>query len=143
MKKPIASFLSCLGLLLVTACGGAGASAAGTYDLDPAPFRAMMEKQMQGAPADAIKKQLDTMMAGLKGSIELKADGTASMTIKMPPIVDESTTGTWKVEGDKITMVTKDKNGKEETKTAKFADGAITVEEDQGGQKMVMIFRRK
>ena len=57
--------------------------------------------------------------------------------------VDETATGTWKLDGTKLSVTTKGKDGKEETKVGDYADNAFTIEENQGGKKMKMVFRRK
>jgi hypothetical protein len=40
-------------------------------------------------------------------------------------------------------MTTKDKSGKEETKTADYANGSFSIEHEEGGQKMKMTFKKK
>ncbi len=140
MKKNLATFLSIISLSLVAACGG-GANAAGTYELDKASFK----EQMLGMMPEEAKKDMamvDKMMEGMSGSIELKADGTAAMAMKMPPFLDDKTDGTWKMDGDKVSITTK-KGDKDDTKTASLANGVITIEEEQGGKKMKMTFKKK
>ena len=142
MKKLIPSLLSLLTLSLVTACGGGASSAAGVYHLDTAPFRERMAAEMKGVPEAEVKKQLDAMVGNMSGSIDLKADGSASIKLHMM-MMNEEATGTWKLDGATLSITAKGKDGKEETKTAKFADGAITIEEQEGKEKMQMVFRRK
>lgn len=146
MKKAILA-LSLASFSLLAACGGA-AGAAGVYELDKAGFRAAMLANM---PAEAQKEpkameMVDGMVKDMHVSIELKTDNTASMHSKMTMMgqtQESNETGTWKLDGTKLTMVTKDKAGKEETKTADYANGSFTVEEEQNGQKMKMTFKRK
>lgn len=151
MKKTLATFLAALTLSLVSACGGgagAAASAAGVYTLDKAAFKQTMLASM---PEEAKKEKMamemvDKMADGMNVSIELKADGTATMSIKtemMGQKKDDTETGTWKLDGNKLTMTTKEKDGKEETKTADYANGSFTVEHEDGGQKMKMTFKKK
>jgi hypothetical protein len=144
MKKQLAAFLTAFGLSLVSACGNANASAAGTYELDKTDMKKTMMAMMPTPPAGTDTKEttalVDKMVADMKGTIELKADGTATMSVSMPPALNESTAATWKVDGNTITLTPK---GKDAPKTAKFANGTITVEQEQGGKKMSMVFRKK
>jgi hypothetical protein len=57
--------------------------------------------------------------------------------------VENSAAGTWKFEAGKLTIITKDENGKEGSKTADLVDGKFSMEMGQGGQKMKMNFVRK
>jgi hypothetical protein len=57
--------------------------------------------------------------------------------------MDESATGTWKLDGGKLTLQTKDKAGKEETKVADYANGSFTMTEDMQGKPMKMTFKKK
>lgn len=140
MKKSIASALALLSLSLFTACGGGSAAAVGVYHLDVDAMMASMGEQLKGAPAD----MLAGMKAKMSGTIELKADQTAAFTIDMgiPMAPKQSETGTWKLAGNVLSMTTK-KGDKDETKSAKLENGVITIEEEQGGKKMQMVFKRK
>lgn len=149
MKKTLASFLTALTLSFVAACGGdAAASAAGVYQIDKAAFK---ETMLAAMPAEAKKDKMamdmiEKMADSMNVSIELKADGTATMSMKMEMMgqkKDDTENGTWKLEGNKLSMTTKDKAGKEETKTAEYAHGAFSIEHDDGGQKMKMTFKKK
>jgi len=151
MKKTLASFLFALSTCLLAACGGggaaaAGAAAAGVYELDKAAFK---EAMLANMPEEAKKEKMatdmiDGMVAAMNMSIELKADGTAQMTNKgMPGKPDEVESGTWKLDGSKITFDTKDKDGKAESHTADYANGSITVEMAEGPQKMRLTFKKK
>lgn len=138
MKKTLAGFLPVLAFSFLAACGGGGAAhAVGTYALDVDALIASIP-EMKAAPAE--------MLAGMKkqmsGSIELKADMTAAFTFEMPMVPKQSETGTWKLEGTTLEMVTK-KGETNEKKTAKLENGTITIEEDNGGKKMTMVFKKK
>jgi hypothetical protein len=146
MKKPLAAFCSALALTLFSACGGS--SAAGVYEVDKAAFK---EAILSAMPAEQRKEkmaleQADAMVNGMSMSVDLKPDGSASSQMKMTMMgqtMEESATGTWKLDGTKLSMTMKDKSGPEETKTAEYSNGSFTVEDDQGGKKMKMVFRRK
>ena len=133
----LSSLLLVASLLFVPACGGA--SAAGTYELDKGEFKKMMASMMG---ADANQDAIDSMMGKMSGTLELKADATMSMTLTMPPAPTISTTGTWKLDGAAITLNAKT-NGKDDPKTGKYAAGVITLEDDMGGKKVAMVWRKK
>lgn len=141
-KTTIALFLSALTLPFLSGCGEAKASVAGKYQIDKQEMEKTMLAEM---PAEAkespeAKAALKPMIDGMVGTIELKADNTAMMTLKIPPMLDMSETGTWKLEGDKLTITGKDKDGKEQAKAATLKDGKITLSEDQGGKQIQMVF---
>lgn len=147
MKKALLAF-SLLSLSFVAACGGASSKASGVYELDKAAFRsAVMANQPADAPKDAKGlEMLDAMIKDMQVTFDLKADGTAAMNAKTTMFgktQEESTAGTWKLDGNKLTIQTKDKAGKEESKTVDYVEGSFTVEEEQGGQKVKMTFKKK
>jgi hypothetical protein len=142
MQRTLATIV--LLLLALSACGGGNSHAVGVYRLDGAAFADAM---MGGAGANQpeMKAIRDTMVKGIEGSIELKADGTATMRMKMSMMgADRSddSTGTWKLNGNAVSITAKEKDGKEETRTATLADGALTFEEERDGKKVKMIWRR-
>ena len=134
-------------LFLFTACtAGAANKVAGTYTLDTKAFLAAMPaaeqakaKEMGMDPA----KMLADLFEGM--SMELAADGTATRKMKNPQGKVEEEKGTWKLDGDKITLTTKDKDsGKDEVHTGKFHDGTITIDVTEPGIPVKqMVFRKK
>lgn len=144
MKKTLAALFTAF-TLSVAACGGS-ASAAGVYELDKAAFK---ESMLANMPPEAKKEKaamdmIDGMFANMNITIELKADGSATMTNKgMPGQKDDTETGTWKLEGSSLKMTTKGKDGKDETKTANYAAGSFSVEMEEEGKKMKMTFKKK
>lgn len=147
MKKLLAGSLSVVALLMAACSGG---SAAGTYELDKS---AMKDAILAAMPADAKANKetaamAESMAGNMHSTVELKAGGEATMNIKMElpggMKIDESAGGTWKLAGNKLTLTLKDnKGGKEESKTAEYANGSFTIEETEGPMKMKMTFRRK
>ncbi len=111
----------------------------------------MKEAMLAAMPADAkADKNAMAMMEGMANSmestIELKADGTATMRMKMEMMgekMDESTNGTWKLDGSKLSITAKGKDGKDDTHTVDYADGSFSLEETEGPMKMKMTYRRK
>jgi hypothetical protein len=143
MKKPLAIALAALALSLLTACGGASAAgAAGTYQLDKAALKQAALAEVPAAEKDSpAAKMMGEMFDKMDITLDLKADGSATMTSKGMG-ADSTETGTWKLEGDKLTM-TKKEGGKEESQTGTYANGTLTMEMAEDGQKMKMVFKRK
>lgn len=147
MKKALLAF-SLLSLSFVAACGGASSKVAGIYEIDKVSLRAAMLSNM---PAEAQKEpkaleMVDGMIKDMQVTFDLKTDGSAAMNAKTTMFgktQEESTAGTWKLDGNKLTIQTKDKAGKEESKTVDYVEGSFTVEEEQGGQKVKMTFKKK
>lgn len=145
MKNFAASALAALALTLLAACGGS--SPVGTYDVDKAAFKEVMLASM---PAEARSSkeamaEVDKIVDGMSTTIELAADGTAKMDMKMSVMgrpMDNSATGTWKLDGTKLTVAMKE-GSEVDTKIAEFDGKSFTIEDDAGGQKMKMIFRRR
>ena len=150
MKLSSLSVLAALSLSLLTSCGGAAgaAGAAGVYELDKTAFKDAMLANMP-AEAKANKEamgMIDGMVKSMSAVVELKADGSATFDMKMDMMgtaKEEKATGSWKLDGSNLTIVTKEKDGKEETKTAAYSNGSFSIEENEGGQKMKMTFKRK
>jgi hypothetical protein len=138
MKKTLAASLFALSLF--AACSGNAASTVpGTYELDKAKFK---EAAMAQVPAEqkndkAAMAMMDGMLNAMNMTVELKADGTMAATTP-----DGPETGTWKLDGDKITMTSK-KGGKDETITGTYANGTITATAEEGGQKMTLVLVKK
>lgn len=149
MKKTLVASLA-VTLFFVAGCGGASAgSAAGTYELDKA---AMKEAMLAAVPAEQKANKeamamIESMASSMEGTVELKADGTATMRMKMEMMgktMDDSETGTWKLDGNKLSITTKDKaSGKDETHTVDYANGSFAIEQAEGPTKMKLTFRRK
>jgi hypothetical protein len=141
MKKTLAASLFTLAMF--AACSGnAASSVPGTYHAD---VREMMNAMM---PVDAkadpeAAKKMDEAVKNSSITMELKADNTATMNAKMAGMGDHTETGTWKLDGTKLSITTKEKDGKEETKVADYSNGMFTVELDMGGKKVKMTFKKK
>lgn len=152
MSKRTCSIVAAF-LPLLAACAGKP-SAVGTWGLDVDAMKksieSMMQEQIDKAPAaqQAMMKQVMAQMVESmtksNGSIQLAADGTATMHQDSPDGKHEDTKGTWKLDGDKIslTMVPPGKQTAE-TKTGTLTGDEIRIDEDAGGRKMTMVFRRK
>lgn len=129
----LSSLLLAAGLLFVPACGG---GVAGTYEFDKAEFRRAMARANRASLAE-------TIVPDVSGTLELKSDGTMSLSLTLPPAPTISKTGTWKLDGATLTL-NEMSNGTEVRKTPKFADGAITYDEQEiNDTKVGYVFRKK
>lgn len=135
MNKLSASFATA-SLLFVAACG---TSVVGTYELDKAELKKTIAAGAEGKPDKAA---LDTMVGRWSVTLELKEEGGMRMEMNMPPQDPVSTIGTWKLEGDTLTLnfIT---DGKGEPKTYKYAPGVVTYVDERGGAKVEMLLRKK
>jgi hypothetical protein len=104
--------------LVLVGCGGVE----GTYKLDKSDTRKSMEADIAKLPADQQKfAQVGlTMVDSMDVTVELKSGGVAAMNSTMPNPFDKSAaakteqaTGTWKKDGDTITIAEDGKPGKD------------------------------
>ena len=107
----------------------------------------MLAEMPEPAKADPQSaKMVKEMAAGMDISFELMADGTAKMSSKiamMGKVTENSASGTWKLDGDQMTMALSDPDGKEEVKTVTWKDGSFSITEEEDGQKMTMSFHKQ
>ncbi|MCR9247125.1 MAG: hypothetical protein NXI31_18995 [bacterium] len=123
------SALAVATLTAFAACSGGDSHAVGKYKLDT-------EAMLAGMPAPAKE-----MMKSMTGTMDLAADHNFTSTMTTP-MGASTIAGTWKLEGDQISLTGKDEGGKEQTVTATLKDGAIVMSEDKGGMKLTMTFRK-
>jgi len=139
LKKALLASSSAIALAFAS-CGEASSAAAagavGTYELDKAPLKEAM------AASGAAAADIDKVLAAMQMTIELKADGTTVMTAKGMGD-DKPATGTWKLDGSKLTITAKDTpDGPDESRTVDYANGTFTL--DMGPEAPAkMVFRRK
>lgn len=150
MKKILTTILTALALTFLAGCSAGEPAGTGVYELDKTSLEAEMMKAMPEAMRsnEQAKNMMKKMVEQMQGTMTLKADGSAEMSMTMPnPMGGEAkadkTTGTWKLEGDKMTIGAKDEDGKEDVRDLTYKDGTLTLIEEQGGQKMTMTFRKK
>ena len=129
--------------LCLFSCGGGKSTPEGKYklEIDPAMI-AEMEAEVAKTP-EAMRPMVQGMVDAFKnmdGRFELKGDNTFTASMTMP---DGETTmkGTWKLEGDQITMTSTHQDGEEkvESKTGTFKNGQIVIAEKQGDKTVRMI----
>ena len=147
----IARLLLPIALLALVACGG-GSDVEGTWKLDSDALLADNEAAMNPEGVELSAEDQEMILGFFKqmdATLELKGDGTMSGTIKMPnPLTGDAATsdmtGTWKLDGAKISMTSKDSDtGALETMNGTLAGDKITVIDDSDGQAMTMTFVRQ
>lgn len=147
MRQILATTLAALGLFLLTSCGDAAADGpVGTYSLDKAAFKQQMIAAMSADMSAEQKQKLEEVFDDVEGSLELRADNTAVITMKTPNMMggeptQETHPGIWALDGNKITITTKE-NGKEEPVTGTYAAGVITLQKEENGKTMRMTFKK-
>lgn len=148
----IAKLFSALLLGCLAACGGVGEAEArspiGSYVLDKAALKerllATLSEEQKSQPQ--FVEEVAASVDGTDVTIDLKADGTMASTYAMnrnDQTFSSSASGEWSMDGDKVTMVITDDQGRKESKVATYVDGRLVVEQAMAGQAMQMTFVRK
>jgi hypothetical protein len=129
----------------MTGCGGVE----GTYKLDKASTKKAMEGEIAKMPADqqGMAKIGLAMIDAMDMTLELKSGGVVTtkssmpnlLNDKAPPKTDEDT-GTWKKEGDTISITGSkgDKNSFSCTKAGK----KLTCKDPKSKENMALIFEK-
>jgi hypothetical protein len=113
LAKALATATFAFAALGLAGCGG---GVEGTYKLDKAEVKKAMEADIATMPADqqGFAKLAMAMIDGMDMSIELQSGGKVKAHAQMPsldptkPGKTEDKEGTWKAEGDAITLDTGD-----------------------------------
>ena len=133
MMKRIVSITLVVLMIAAMFVGCGSSSPEGLYKIKTVNGKSMMDSLKEEAGDEMTEEQIKALLSflGIDNieeaiTFELKADGTLS--VKM---MGEESTGTWKVEGDKITMTI---DG--DSVTGTYASGKITVKMDD--QEMVL-----
>lgn len=109
----------------------------GTWNLDTSALLEEMKKNPNYKADDPMTKQMEEALKKMKVTMVVNADNSFTGTAE--GMGNKSTAkGTWKLEGDKLTMTTTEEDGKpkSETEVLTFKDGLITMEKE--GMKMTM-----
>lgn len=161
MRKLIAFVLGVAVSATCVGCGdkggGAGGAAAvdpkspvGTWKADMSPIVGMLKPMLEmatGMLANAASpeakaaaeknvteaKEKIAAMEKAKIVLVINKDGTCSMDMDMPGEKPEQGTGVWKLDGEKLTITQKTKNGKpvekDDAKDLEFKDGKLKMNE--------------
>ncbi len=152
--SPIRTLVVVASLLLTVAACGSKTGVAGTYELDASGMKASMDKLMQEQLAKLPEDQREaakSMMGGMmpdfskvKGTMTLNADGTATSVGTFDGKTEEKGTGTWKQEGQKVTVsMKKDGEATAEPMAMDIRGNDLVATQEQQGVKMELVFRRK
>lgn len=136
-------------LLVLGACGGGAAAAVGKWSLDANAMADMMLKaqaaDLAKLPAEERAKtetQMREMSKAMKADLTVNADNTFTVHMDMGPMHSE-VKGTWKADGNKLTMTGKEVGKeKEDTMTGTLVGDVLTCEGGEGAEKMTMTFVR-
>ena len=116
----------------------------GAYELDLTSFRARIEAEFANVPQDTAKPQVDALLAGVHGSVELRGDGTAPTTMVWPATkIDEKVPATWRLEGDTVVLTKKDAQNRDVVTRAAFSPGVLTTQETAGGKSVAIRWVRR
>lgn len=136
MKRIISiALIALMVAALLTACGGPD----GKYVVKSIGGKAVDEvvkeqAEALGESADELLKQMNIDKAEELMVLELKSDGTAAME---SGLTSSSMSGTWKQDGDKISITMKGALGEEETSV--FTLEGNELSNDEGEQKYVFV----
>jgi len=137
--------------LLVAGCGSSASSVAGVYELDKetvkASIQAEMKKAEESGDAEMGAQFGGAMILGMIDSltmtVTLNADGTANMVADM--MGDQNTSsGTWKLDGEAITITATSPGEEPETINGTVAGGRMTLKSPDGDEMPFdMVFKKK
>jgi uncharacterized protein (TIGR03066 family) len=147
MKRMMFAFLA-LGMAALAGCSGSstsGTSGTPAPGGGPGPTGGSSDKLVG---VWEMTKEVPELKMTVHVQMEFKSDGTAKMTAmangKEMPGGDS---GTYKHEGDKITLTSKDKkSGKDETETMtvkELTDSKLTVSDPKKGEDMTFTKKKK
>jgi hypothetical protein len=136
MTRSAVAISSIFVLALLSACStDAAPHAIGAYQLDKEALKHISVTGMAIDEAIALRSTVES-------TVELRADGTMSVGLKMPPKrLDASYSGTWRLEGDKLSVTAKGADGKDATRVVDYKDGAFTLQ-TEGPIQMALTYRK-
>ncbi len=138
--------------LTLAACGGDSGGVAGTYEIDKTALEKMaIEGAKEKAKVDELPEAALAMikqgLKDMKATLVIKSDGTWAGSAAMPGKPKEEGSGTWTMDGDKLTMVTTMKDGKpateeEEDDVATYKDGALLMTDSKDPSIVIRMVRK-
>lgn len=139
--------------LLLVACSG-GSSVAGSWILDSGAtstaMEAALEAQMKGKTGPeaemgkTVLNGIKEAMKKMRSEMDIAADGTFTIHNDTPDGKHQHIHGKWTLQGNTISFTGKaEDQDKEETHSGTWDGDVLRVEQNEGGQKMTMVFRRK
>lgn len=122
---------------LFAACDGS-AAAVGTYDLDRAALAASLKQASKGLAAPVLERLAESA----SGTIELRADKTATMNLNL--LMSTTGTGTWALDSQGITLRLVDEKGKQQEVGCGYDGKSIAIQEvGPGGMRLQMLWNRR
>jgi hypothetical protein len=128
----------------------------GTWKLDGAATftanEATMKASMGEAPAEEqamMVAMMTEMFNAMNATLTFAADNTIQGVMSMPnPFTGDPTeskmAGTWSVDGTTVTMTTRQEGGTaDEVQSGTLQGDTLEVTNEQGGQTMVLVFKRQ
>ena len=135
--------------MILGACGdkgGAGSGVVGKWTVDKSEVEKLVMAEAKKNAPQASAEELEVMTKLAKDAanamnlnLDIKSDNTFEVAMSMSFMGQEqkmNAKGKWKLDGDKLSMTTTEKDGKAETKddtkVAVFKDGKIHLTMDEG-----------
>ncbi|MCB1044958.1 MAG: hypothetical protein KDC35_18600 [Acidobacteria bacterium] len=146
MKKTIVALSCALGMTLF-------AGVPGTYVLDKVSLEKammdMMAQQMQAVPEEQRAASMEMAKTQMKATVDamsmkcvFNSDGTAEFEANMGPQGAQTAKGTWKLDGETLSMTKTHENGEDvedETMEATFKDGKIIIQPEGSPMAVVLV----
>ena len=145
IPRSVALFLAATWM---TSCGSpAEQDHVGTYLLDHKAVQQNLEATADTPEAEAYVEQVISMLKDLKGSIELKADGSAIITMSMGDQPEQKTSGTWAREGKHLTIANTGADGNasdaSDAKQLLYTGDTLVLNDESGKTATSWIYRRE
>lgn len=144
----LALALAMVSTLLLTGCGGE--SYVGQWELDKEAFKAAVEAEMKKSEGgeggeNGMQAMGAAMMLGMIESmqmeLDIKSDNTFAAKMSMGAFGEDTTTGTWKKDGNGIAMTASD--GAEGPGKLVLKGGKLHAEPEKGSEEPPVVFKRK
>jgi hypothetical protein len=133
------------GALVLAALSTAGCSKVeGTYKIDKTEMKKVAEAEIAKMPAEqqGMAKMGLALIDSMEVTIDLKSGGAAEFKMSVMG-QDKTETGEWKADGKKVTIKSKDKEGKESEINCEADGGKLTCENPkEKGPMNKMVFNK-